>query len=67
VGLANGDISSMANNMRVAFATTVIGIFIGAVGLITYSVKKHWYNEEIANLQYVLDLQLYHKDGDGLK
>ncbi len=63
VGLANGDISSMAYNMQMAFATTVIGIFVGAIGLITFSVKKLWYNEEIANLQYVLDLQLYHKDG----
>ncbi len=59
VGLANGDIGSMALNMQVAFATTVIGIFVGAVGLITFSVKKHWYDEEVANLQYVLDLQLY--------
>jgi biopolymer transport protein ExbB/TolQ len=50
--------------MQMAFATTVIGIFVGAVGLITFSVKKLWYNEEIANLQYVLDLQLYHKDGE---
>jgi biopolymer transport protein ExbB/TolQ len=65
VGLANGDISSMAYNMQMAFATTVIGIFVGAIGLITFSVKKLWYNEEIANLQYVLDLQLYHKDGGG--
>ena len=60
VGLANGDIASMAFNMQMAFATTVIGIFVGAVGLITFSVKKLWYNEEIANLQYILDLQLYH-------
>lgn len=60
VGLANGDINSMALNMQVAFATTVIGIFIGAVGLITYSVRKHWYDEEISNLQYLLDLQLHY-------
>ncbi|MFA7183733.1 MAG: MotA/TolQ/ExbB proton channel family protein [Victivallales bacterium] len=59
VGLAGGNIASMAYNMQMAFATTVVGIFIGAVGLITFSVKKLWYSEEIANLQYVLDLQLF--------
>jgi biopolymer transport protein ExbB/TolQ len=59
VALANGDISSMALNMQVAFSTTVMGIFIGAVGFITYSVKSRWYNEEIANIQYVLELRLH--------
>ncbi len=59
VGLANGDIASMAINLQMAFATTVIGIFVGAVGLITYSIKKLWYNSEINNLQYVLDVQLH--------
>lgn len=62
VGLANGDIASMAINLQMAFATTVIGIFVGAIGLITYSIKKLWYNSEISNLQYVLDVQLHNQD-----
>ena len=62
VGLANGDIASMAINLQMAFATTVIGIFIGAVGLITYSIKKLWYNGEVSNLQYVLDVQLHNNE-----
>ncbi|KGN95027.1 MotA/TolQ/ExbB proton channel family protein [Porphyromonas crevioricanis] len=37
VGLASGDIASMAYNMQVAFATTVIGLFAGAVG---YAAKR---------------------------
>jgi biopolymer transport protein ExbB/TolQ len=65
VGLANGDMASMAYNMQVAFTTTVTGIFISAVGLITYSVKNNWYREEISNLQYVLDLQL-HQEKDAI-
>jgi biopolymer transport protein ExbB/TolQ len=64
VALANGDISSMALNMQVAFSTTVMGIFIGAVGFITYSVKSRWYNEEIANIQYVLELRLHAGEQD---
>ena len=39
VGLATGDISSMAYNMQVAFATTVVGMVIAAVGVITLQVK----------------------------
>lgn len=42
VGLATGDIESMANNMQVAFATTVVGLIIGAIGFITLQVKQLW-------------------------
>lgn len=55
-GLATGDIASMANNMQVAFATTVIGLLIGAVGFITQQVKKRWYTNDINNLEFVADI-----------
>ncbi len=57
-GLASGDIKSMAYNMQVAFGTTVVGIFVAGVGLLLYSVKRHWFADEIASLQYALDLKL---------
>lgn len=53
--LAEGDISAMAVNMNLAFTTTVLGVFVGAVGFITYSVKARWFNEEILNLHFILD------------
>ena len=49
VGLA-GDISSMAYNMQVAFATTVVGMVIAAVGIITLQVKQRWYAREMNDL-----------------
>ncbi|RLF02585.1 MAG: MotA/TolQ/ExbB proton channel family protein [Thermoprotei archaeon] len=56
VGLAAGDISSMALNMQVAFSTTVVGIFIGAVGFITQLVKQRWFVEDLNNLNYIYEL-----------
>ncbi|MCD4779523.1 MAG: MotA/TolQ/ExbB proton channel family protein [Candidatus Omnitrophica bacterium] len=56
VGLASGDIASMAINMQVAFSTTVVGIFIGAIGYITQLVKQRWYIEDLNNLQYIYEL-----------
>ena len=38
VGLSTGDIASMAYNMQVAFATTVVGLFAAAIGFITQQV-----------------------------
>ena len=51
VGLSTGDIASMAYNMQVAFATTVIGLFAGAIGFLTQQVKQRWYLQDMTNLE----------------
>ncbi|MBR1521616.1 MAG: MotA/TolQ/ExbB proton channel family protein [Bacteroidaceae bacterium] len=56
VGLAAGDIASMAYNMQVAFATTVVGLFSAAIGFITGQVKARWYEHDRVNLQFLADL-----------
>lgn len=56
VGLSTGDIATMAYNMQVAFATTVIGLFSGAVGMITLQVKKRWYMQDITQLEFLAEL-----------
>lgn len=55
VGLATGDVASMANNMQVAFSTTVVGIIIGAVGFITLQVKQRWAADDMNMLEYVVE------------
>lgn len=55
VGLATGDVASMANNMQVAFATTVIGIFIGAVGFTTLQIKQRWYADDMNTLEFIAE------------
>lgn len=55
VGLSTGDIASMASNMQVAFATTVVGLLIGGVGFITLQVKQHWFADDVNMLVYVTD------------
>ncbi|WP_281612755.1 MotA/TolQ/ExbB proton channel family protein [Flammeovirga sp. SubArs3] len=52
-GLASGDIASMAQNMQVAFSTTVVGIFIGGIGYVTQLVKQRWFVEDLNNLEYI--------------
>ena len=56
VGLSTGDISSMAYNMQVAFATTVVGLFSSAVGFLTQQVKNRWYMQDMTNLEFVAEL-----------
>lgn len=56
VGLSTGDIASMAYNMQVAFATTVVGLFAAAIGCVTGQVKQRWYLQEMTNLEFVAEL-----------
>ncbi len=56
VGLAAGDIASMAANMQVAFSTTVLGIFIGAVGLVVQLLKRRWAQADSELLRYLLEV-----------
>jgi len=53
VGLSTGDIGGMAYNMQVVFATTVVGLVISAVGLVTLQFKQRWYAKDVNNLDYV--------------
>lgn len=56
VGLSTGDIASMAYNMQVAFATTVVGLFSAAIGFVTKQTKTRWFKEDMANLDFIADL-----------
>ena len=53
VGLATGDLASMAYNMQVAFATTVVGLLVAAIGVATLQVRQRWYAREINDLDYL--------------
>ena len=56
VGLSTGDIASMAYNMQVAFATTVIGLVAGAIGFLTQQVKQRWYLQDMTNLEFLVEV-----------
>lgn len=56
VGLSTGDIASMAYNMQVAFATTVVGLFAAAIGFVTQQVKQRWYLQDMTDLEFVTEL-----------
>lgn len=55
-GLASGDISSMAYNMQIAFATTVVGLTVSATGFITQSVRERWYFRNVTVLEYLASI-----------
>ena len=61
-GLSSGDIASMAYNMQVAFATTVLGLFAGAVGFVLYQTKQRWAKKDLVWLDFVSQLMKQSKN-----
>lgn len=43
----------MSYNMQVVFATTVVGLVISGVGLVSLQFKQRWYAKDVNNLDYV--------------
>jgi len=60
-GLSSGDISGMAYNMQVVFATTVVGLVISLIGMITLQFKQRWYAKDTNNLDYVAQILTQNK------
>jgi len=56
VGLAAGDIASMAYNMQVAFATTVVGLVVSAVGFLTRQARERRTAADLAMLEYLAQI-----------
>jgi len=56
IGLSQGDIKSMADNLVIAFATTVIGLVVGGICYAALVVKSRWYRQDLSDLEYAVDL-----------
>ncbi|MBS7781415.1 MotA/TolQ/ExbB proton channel family protein [Acidovorax sp. CCYZU-2555] len=53
VALAGGDIAVLARKMEVAFATTVVGLVIGALGFLLHQASQRWALDDLSLLEFV--------------
>ncbi len=56
LGLSQGDIKSLADNLVIAFATTVIGLVVGGICYGTMVIRTRWYRQDLSDLEYAVDL-----------
>ena len=49
--LGNGDVTTLASAIIVAFDTTVVGIGSGAIAYVISKIRRRWYEEYLSNLQ----------------
>lgn len=56
LGLAEGDLNALAENMLVAFATTVVGLMIGGIGFTLQQSRQRWAAEDMARAEFAATL-----------
>jgi biopolymer transport protein ExbB/TolQ len=52
-GLANGKISELSHNLRVAFSVTVLGLLVGAIAFALSLYRDRIYGQDLSDLEYV--------------
>ncbi len=55
-GLAEGNTQMLTDNLKIAFSVTVIGLLIGGLGFIVSIVRDRFYQQDISDLEYMLEL-----------
>jgi hypothetical protein len=52
-GLAEGDVETLSENLRVAFSVTVAGLLVGAIAYGISLVRDRLYGQDFSDLEYV--------------
>jgi biopolymer transport protein ExbB/TolQ len=55
VGLAEGDLATLSNQMVIAFSTTAVGVLISLIALTINSAKKGWYRDDSILLNFTAE------------
>jgi biopolymer transport protein ExbB/TolQ len=56
LGLSAGDIDTLANNLIIAFGTTVVGLMAGAIGFMVATVRTRWYRQDSSDIEYLSEI-----------
>ncbi len=63
-GLISGDVEALANNLIIAFGTTVIGLMAGAIGFMVFMVRTRWYGQDMGDIEYLTEILFGHVPGE---
>lgn len=55
LGLSTGNINQMANQLVIAFTSTVVGLFIGGIALFLTTIRRRWYMEDMKDIEYLTE------------
>jgi len=56
LALAGGDVETLANNLIIAFGSTVLGLAAGLVGYTVTIVRSRWYEQDMSDMEYLAEI-----------
>ena len=56
LALSIGKIDVLADNLIIAFGTTVVGLMAGAIGFMVATVRTRWYKHDISDIEYLSEI-----------
>jgi biopolymer transport protein ExbB/TolQ len=54
LGLSSGNVTELGSKLVVAFTTTVMGLFIGGVCYVIYTIRAQWYVQDLNDIEFIL-------------
>jgi biopolymer transport protein ExbB/TolQ len=55
LALAENNLKALSSGLIIAFGTTVLGLFAGALGWIVSSAQERWYRLDLAEIRHALE------------
>ena len=56
LALAEGNIEILANNLIIAFGSTVLGLAAGLIGYTILIVRTRWYDQDMSDMEYLSEI-----------
>ena len=56
LALSQGDVVTLANNLIIAFGTTVLGLLIGGIAYMMTEVRNRWYDRDLSDITYICEV-----------
>ncbi len=56
LALAGGDVKTLADNLIIAFGSTVLGLATGLIGHTISMVRSRWYEQDMSDMEYLSEI-----------
>lgn len=56
IALTHGDVNTLASNLIIAFGTTVVGLLVGGVSYLIFTVRTRWYKHDMNDIHYICEV-----------
>ncbi|NQE04847.1 hypothetical protein C5S32_03155 [ANME-1 cluster archaeon GoMg1] len=56
LALADGDVKTLADNLIIAFGSTVLGLAAGLIGHTLSMVRSRWYEQDMSDMEYLSEI-----------